>query len=195
MFSNYPLENILPKITIHDFLNSDYTPPKDTLATFILIPEIPQKGTLTKFILKQIPFGLNEPSSKAITYTYSGSDGKGITEYYYIDDLIRKVKNDKTLELIAKKQYDKIDNEDMDILKTYITENQYHKTIQKVSKILSIKYNAYLLLLNLKYDTLLMDFDKEKGVFYIKEKLLLNFNPSISFKEFLFSSPGWGAVC
>src|SRR5690606_3926283 len=195
VFSNYPLENILPKITIHDFLNTDYSPPKDTLATFILIPEIPQKGTLTKLILKQIPFGLNEPSSKAITYTYSGSDGKGITEYYHIGDLIRNITNEKTLELIVEKQYDKINNEDMNTLKTYVSESQNYKTIEKVSKDLSVKYNAYLLYRNLKYDTLILDFDKKKGVFNIKEKLLVNFNPSIRFKEFLSSSPWVFAAC
>lgn len=193
--SNYPLENILPEITIHDFLSTEYSPSKDTLATFILIPEIPQKGTLTKFTLKQIPLGLNEPSSKAITYTHGVSDGKGKTEYLYISDLTSKIKNEKILEYIAKKQYVKIDSVDMNVLKTYVSESQDYKTIEEVSKYLSAKYNAYLLYRNLKYDTLILDFDKKKGVFYIKEKLLVNFNPSISFKEFLSSSPWVYAAC
>ena len=192
--SNQPLNEIVSeKLSIKTFLKPSYSPQKDSIASYILTPKIPQKGTVTTFTLEQIPFGIYEPSSNIMVFEQASNISK--TNYFHLKDLVLQIENNNFFENLAKKEYQKINSKEMDVLTNYIHTNEYYKTIEEMSSVLAEKYNTYLIYKNLEYDTLIMDWNKKTGKFYIKEKLLIHINPNISFREFLLKSPEWLAAC
>ncbi len=198
--SNKNIMKVLPKkFGIKMFSNKriDYN---SKYASFFMDIEIPRIGTDTKISLKIVPLGLFVESKNPIIFSYAESDQNNerlnsqTESMYEIKELATKINEETTLELLINKKFDKIANNDQNIINKIIGQD-YGKfqTIEKLSEKLKMLKNIYNLYSNLEYTSMILKWDRKKARFKIKSKN--NTLKNMSFREFLIKTEYWGAVC
>lgn len=165
------------------------------LATFYLDMEIPRSGTDTKVTIKPIPLGLKVENENSIAFGY-GEENR----FYYSDKLIQirnivaNIENEETIEYLLNNDFDRIAKGDNKMIETAIgggsDKFENKEALAKVLRELKPIYDVYA---QIKYESLILGWDKHKGNFYIKEKIERTHTDS--FLNFLKSTPMWAATC
>ncbi|MFC5047614.1 hypothetical protein ACFSTE_06225 [Aquimarina hainanensis] len=165
------------------------------IAAFYLDFEIPRKGTDTKVMIQLIPLGLRVESERNIEFSYTEEN-----RFSYSDNLAEiqriasQIKNNKTITHLLNRDFDNITEEDRKIIREAIGKNdnrfESRETLIKCLQELKQIYDLYT---QIKYEWLILGWDRNNGKFYIKEKGKRT--ESHSFIAFLKNSPIWNAVC
>lgn len=183
---NFGIKNFITKANVN--LQS-------TFAMFYLDIEIPRKGTDTKFKIKVIPFGIYMETNNILSYEYSENDNmSNCKPIYKISSIANEIKSEKTLEYLLDKKYNKISNQDMEIINSTLGDDYgSFKSKDELSEQLRELKNIYDLYLKINHETITLGWDRDKARFYVKSKG----KPvkQISFKKFLLNNLFWSPVC
>lgn len=172
IYSNENLDKILPE---NFGLNAFISDNQESLGAienghFFLETEIPQHGTETIFNLRVIPFGMNNECQGGICTT---TRAKGSTQKYLrqIGDFIEEptIKN-STLKPIMKNELHNITISESALLKSLFESEYSDYALEDFQLDLRRIHEGYRIYQKLEYTTLVMDWDREKGRFVIKEK-------------------------
>lgn len=164
-------------------------------ATFYLDIEIPKTGTDTKVSIKMIPFGLHIKSTKNIEFGYSEALGYSSISHYptLIYNIVKDLQDEETLNHLLNSRFDEISNHDMKLINESVNDKNYFKNnveLIKYLKELKCKYDLYT---KIKHESLVLGWNREKGIFYIKTK---GSSPKkVSFLNFLKTAEYWSAMC
>ncbi len=191
--SNRLLSEVLPDgFGIQTFISEVNKLPKTNFAIFTLDVAIPRKGTDTKVSLKTLPLGLFYSSENPLVY-YSFERDSEMLEILY------KLANDKKYsKLLEKLEHTKVVHLSSDeqaiitAMKKNISSEQVVSNEEFQNRIDKIK-RIYTYYTQIKYDSLLLGWDKEKARFFIKEKYRRK--EKMSFSEFLQKSLYWVPNC
>jgi hypothetical protein len=164
-------------------------------AYFYLDFEIPRKGTDTKVFIKNIPLGLKVESESNIVLGYAEKD-----RYSYSDKMFKiwriasQTKGDNIIENLLNNNFSEISEGDKKIIKEAIgTDDSRFENKEALIECFQELKHIYDIYTQIKYDWLILGWNKDEGAFYIKEKgsrIKVD-----SFKEFLKNIEKWSPAC
>ena len=198
MSSNRELKEVLPEgFGLQDFL---YTSMDTKLVrpAFVLKVEIPRVGTDTKVSLVLVPFGLGASGSQGLTYGHRLPDGYVNTKHVgRLAGLAKNMKDPQTMDHILAGNFKRISNEDKTLLDEVMVEDSevYLKTPKEVQDWLLYLKKVYEIQKGLKYDAIILGWDRQKSRFYIKSKQEKGPKQEQTFREFLSKGFYWGFMC
>jgi len=143
----------------------------DTLqiGQFYVEVEIPRYGTETILNLKLMPLGLNNPCQGGICLR-TVTDDQGFVYPREIIDLSKELDSNDDLLKIMKGNYESLTPSISELLNSFFNQEYKDYTEQDFNKELRSMYTRYQVYQKLKYTTLIMDWNREEGRFYIKDK-------------------------
>ncbi|MEL7005636.1 MAG: hypothetical protein AAFN93_23335 [Bacteroidota bacterium] len=169
--SSENLLNILPTdFGLGMFANDDHEPVElGEISYFYIELEIPQHGTETILHLKLIPFGMiNKCTGGICTGTLVGNENQQYLSE--IVELSEEIESDDILMQLVNSEFDELDDATENLLKSFF-ENEYKDyTKEEFEQDLQRLYYAYTAYTELAYNSIIMDWDKQIGRFYLKEK-------------------------
>lgn len=201
--SDKEMDEILPENFSIDFFSKEKISTKFKHAIFFLDVKIPRVGTDTEFKLELIPFGISvENNNSSIAYNYAQHDSTkegwhSQAEFLYkIQFMAKKITDDKTLSFLLNKEYDRINEYDMECIKQEVlgtnSWGQFDSIDILTEKLQTIK-TSYDIYSRLEFMSILMEWDRKKARFKVKSKSRLP--EKISFKDFILKNVFWGPVC
>ncbi|MCB9195049.1 MAG: hypothetical protein H6598_02390 [Flavobacteriales bacterium] len=196
--SNRDLKQLFPKELEETIIPFKEDPSTLDRSIFYLDIEIPQFGTDLKVEIKLIPIGLKIPSKgSALSYYYSQEDHIDTYASYQLEGLVRDSEDSLTIQHLMDGNYDLIISQDMELINGMIKKNDYDDsrfaTIDDISEELNKVKRIYEYSTLLKYDQLVLGWDKQKELFYIKSKTAVT--RKLTFKEFIEESIFWSPMC
>lgn len=164
-------------------------------AHFYLDFDIPRKGTDTKVSIKPIPLGLKVESEKNSVFRYTENDRYSYSDkLYQIRRIASKINGDKCIENLLSGNFNNITEGDSKIIEEAIgTDIDEFENIEALIECFQEIKHIYDLYTQIKFEWLILGWNKVEGAFYIKEK-----GPGIkvvSFKEFIQNIEMWSPVC
>ncbi|WP_103867376.1 hypothetical protein [Aquimarina sp. I32.4] len=194
--SNKSLQQILPKeLMIKSFIPSyDFKKYNQKYAIFYLQIDIPKIGTDTNASLQLIPYGVNYEATNILTYSYT-ENNKTTDNSIVIQQIANTIEDKQTLQYILNKQYEKITDKDKNLITNTINQdNDFLKSVTYLNKLITQVHTIYTMYQLVKYDTIILGWDRNKSKFYIKEKVARS--STISFNEFILTKlTWWQALC
>lgn len=186
MFSNRPLEEILPEgFGVKNFMPK-FNAQNINQAFFYLDVGIPRQGTDTKMTIKLIPFGTNLKNHNVLLYEHSGRESENSKmAARSVQYIASHIKNTETLQFLINAEYSKISASDMLTVEKYIMKEEWHsfKSINELSDFLKSLKKAYDLSTLIEYRSCILGWDINKNQFYLKSKVKADKIPS--FRAFL----------
>ncbi|MBN2572032.1 MAG: hypothetical protein JXA68_07890 [Ignavibacteriales bacterium] len=164
-------------------------------ALFYLDVEIPRKGTDTEVMIKVIPFGMFYESDNILTFEFKEENNtSNCRSIYQIYDLVNKIQDEYTLELILKNEFEKISEAEMEVIKGTIGSGYggFESLDELRMYLIKIK-NVYDLYSRIEYEKIIFGWDRKLARFYIKRKG--QHSKNMTFKEFLLENQYWSPVC
>lgn len=167
-------------------------------AVFYLNVELPRNGTDTKIDLSYIPFGLQvEPTDQVLAHSYARkADENGSNSVYMeeIQDMFRKLSDEKTILHILNGGAEKITEGDKGIVKCLYGEGNRYRSIAELSVPIAELRAIYETSKDVEYKSVILGWNRETSRFYVKKKIKNN-APERSFLEFVRQFPFLMAVC
>ncbi len=200
--SNRLLYRVLPAdFGLQTFIPDLNNLPETDNAVFSIDIDIPRYGTDTKVRVKFLPLGLILKSQKPMVYYYSANnllDDETLKKINLslIKGFASKTNNQSIVNnWLIKNISDLSKQEKSVIINELIGNDGYSKfksldELQKYINYIKIVYNYYL---QMKYESVLMGWDKKNARFYIKEKY--ESKVKMSFVDFLKKSNYWSIIC
>lgn len=146
--------------------NTDYT------AYFYLDFVIPRKGTDTKVFIKPIPLGLKVKSKKNVVFAYAEDGRRSNEDRHELAEAGRAISalnanEEKIIKNLLNKNTKDITKKDKKVIAGIMgSEYSDEKNIRTLQKMKHI-YNLYT---QIKYESLVLGWNREHGSFYVKEK-------------------------
>lgn len=191
--SNNNLEKVLPeKFGINNFISDTIDTSSFDSACFYLEADIPRKGTDTQLNLKLVPFGLIN-KGKILTYQLKEIDDANLFLYGFVNDMLKKLSNEKTLSFLLDKNYDAIISKDKEIINQFITQDSQFEKIDDLRTFLVYLNKIYQLNASVTYKSIILGWNSDKGRFYVKNAIK-NDTEKLSFYEFLKNAEYYSAI-
>jgi len=163
-------------------------------ASFYLDIEIPRKGTDTKVTIKTIPLGLNIKSEKNIEFGYTEQRSANWQQLYQIRKIANKINNNLTIKYLLDGSLDKISSADKDLIYSTIgNDDDKFKSIETLVQTFQELKQKHKLYTQIKYKMIILGWNREKGSFYIKEKIEQTNHES--FIAFLKNKQYYSPIC
>ncbi|TMM59006.1 hypothetical protein FEE95_06115 [Maribacter algarum] len=198
--SNKELHTILPEnFGLQTFLpKSESTEYQITSSVFFLEAVIPQKGTDTKINLSYIPFGINmTPDDHVQSYGYELNEAHGGANYLYqeeLQDMLRKISDENTLQCILEKTPESIISKDRKIVEKLYGEGKKYRGIEELALQIEQLKTIYAISKDIEYKSVILAWNRAEARFYIKEKIK-NDAPGLSFLWFIKQLLFLTAIC
>lgn len=165
------------------------------IATFYLDIEIPRIGTDTKVMIKLIPLGLKMEGKKNIEFGYNEEN-----RFFYggklreIRRMVSEIKNYQTIENLLNNNFSSIIKQDSIVVDKAIGKNyDKFKNKEDLVKLMRKMKQIYDLYTQIKYESLILGWNRSNGTFYIKKKVKRT--KTDSFVEFLKNTKIYGTMC
>ncbi len=165
-------------------------------AHFIVDPTIPQHGTDMKVEIKIVPFGLPVKYSDPLAYVHKQPENPGnLKSLYALEFIAKRVKDPQVFDHVRKGEYDKITAEDQKIIDDEIGDSwgKFKDMDDLKAQVVKV-YKVYEMAKKIKYQALVLGWDKAKGRFYIKSKEDNKIKYS-SFLDFMKKAAYWAMLC
>jgi len=164
-------------------------------AYFCLDFEIPRKGTETKVFIRPIPLGIKVESEKNIVFGYAENERFNYSnKLLQVWNIVSKTEGKHCLENLLKNNLNEISEADKKIIKEAIgTEGSGFENIKELIACFKELKHIYEVYTQIHYDWLILGWNRNEGVFYIKEKgkrMKVD-----SFKDFLENTKMWSPRC
>ena len=198
--SNKKLHTVLPEnFGLRTFFpKSDSTEYQITSSVFYLDVEIPQSGTDTQINLSYIPFGIHMKSDDhVLSYEYKLVEEHGGANYLYqeeLQDMLRKISDENTLQCIIEKTPENIISKDREIVEKLYGEGKKYRGIEELALQIQQLKTIYEISRDIQYKSVILAWNREEARFFIKEKIK-NDAPDQSFSEFIKLLPFLRAIC
>ncbi|WBU89786.1 hypothetical protein [Cellulophaga omnivescoria] len=189
--SDKEMEQILPNNFGFSTFSSSQIIPFLKHPAYYLNFKIPIKGTDIKVTPELIPLGLNVNKNSAWVYGYSQNNAtpKSISN---LKKIVSSISNSKTIDYLISGNIDSIAKQDLKIINTSITDNDFSSS-KELAGIFEELKNIYQAYVNIQHNYIILGWDKEKAAFFIKEK---GDKPeTITFKNFLLHANYWEPIC
>lgn len=193
--SNKNLSEILPK----DFGINEFTIEKINntfgYSIFFFEIEIPRIGTDTKVKIELVPFGLKPEEKKLGCFSYKELERfSNCKSLYEIERIARKIESDETIDHILSGNFEKISENDYDIVEGAIgTSSSRFDSKAELQKYCFELEEIFKIYQSLDCLEIVLGWNREESKFYVKEK---KGSPSnISFREFLKTNKYWSPNC
>jgi hypothetical protein len=196
MSSNKALRNILPEdFGLNDFVGEELVLEAES-PTFFLHLEIPRKGTDTEATLELIPLGLRAEGDRPVVTEYVGNTRMDQHRFLSrMKTLAATVTNEATLERILRGEFDRIPERDVqpwltlvgDRYGQFATKELLRETLIQLKK----KYDLHSAL---RFQKIVLGWDREQSRFFVKEKVPRTTEPP-SFRKFLLEAVYWDVKC